>query len=150
MHCSWDWNSGDQEMELSWQLIHACRNPLSQVVRGVKSIAAFKVKVTDSLISLQPVLKKQLKVEEKEIMIQAINEPPSLPWKYKVKLTRCRSCTFILPMNLMKCLWYCEIWKVSVLRNAAGYSTVFRECKFSLIVFQCFKVGSWFKCYYCI
>lgn len=33
-------------MELSWQLTHTYRNPLLQVVRGVKTIAAFKVKVT--------------------------------------------------------------------------------------------------------
>lgn len=77
-------------MELHWQLIHTCRDPLSQVVRGVKSIAAFKVKVTDSLISLQPVLKKQLKVAETEIKIGTINEPPSLPWKDKGKYMRCR------------------------------------------------------------
>jgi len=52
---------------------------LLQVVRGVKTIAAFKVEVTDSLISLQPALKQQLRVEEEEIMIKTINEPPSLP-----------------------------------------------------------------------
>lgn len=92
-------------MELSWQLTHTYRNPLLQVVRGVKTIAAFKIKVTDSLICLQPVLKQQLKVEKEEIMIKTINEPPSLPWKYKGKYMRCRPYAFILPINLMKYLW---------------------------------------------
>lgn len=38
-------------------------------------------------------------------MLETINERPSLPWKYKGKYIRCRSYAFILPINLMKCLW---------------------------------------------
>lgn len=38
-------------------------------------------------------------------MMMTINEPPSLPWKYKGKYMRCRSYAFILPVNLMKYLW---------------------------------------------
>lgn len=91
-------------MELSWQLTHTCRNPSFQVVRGVKTTATFKVKVTDSLICLQPVLKQHWKVEEEEVMIKTINEPPSLPWEYKRKYMRYRSCAFILPINLVKYL----------------------------------------------
>lgn len=79
----------------------------SLVVGGERceNYRAFKVKVADSLICPEPVLKQQLKGEEEEVMIEAINEPPSLSWKYKGKYMRCTSYAFILPINLKKCLW---------------------------------------------
>lgn len=70
-----------------------------------ENYSCFKLKVTASLICLQPVLKRQLKVEEKNVMIKVITVPLSLPWEYKGKYMRCRSHAFILPINLMKYLW---------------------------------------------
>lgn len=70
-----------------------------------ENYSCFKVKVTASLICVQPVLKQQLRVEEEKIMIKVITVPLSLPWEYKGKYMRCRSHAFILPINLMKYLW---------------------------------------------
>lgn len=83
-----------------------------------------KAKVTTSLICLQPVLKQQLKVEEK-IMVKVITVPLSHPWEYKGQYMRCRSHAFILPINLMKYL--CDHDKLNVTKQVKVHCTVVSE-----------------------